>query len=123
MKIFLKREMIADSGEVDRLQSDLNNQSELVSRLFAELSGTERLYNSLNERIMELTNRLKNRAYPTREGERLHSDLARMRGTLTDYDKRVQSKRVEYDLAKKTLQQMLDNFDKKYLSVNIPEQK
>lgn len=122
MLIHFKKSALADSSEIDGVLSDMKRLQDQTETAFLELSGAQRMLQSRSEKIMELSNRLRHGAHPTREKERLESDLIKLKNT-TELEKTVETKRQAYDELRNKLKTLQDRFSRDFLTVDIPSGK
>lgn len=122
MKLFLKRDAVASSSDVDGVLGEMRKLQDLTEVAFNEYSGAQRILQSRSEKILELSNRLRNGAHPVRERARLEDDLRRMQDTKS-LEETVRIKRAAYEDARKKLKEVTERFNASYLAVELPEAK
>lgn len=123
MRIYLRRDLIADSEEVRALQDTIKQQEELVRKLSTSAGGAQLTKANHSQKVKELSSRLKNGAHVATEKARLEKRLESLKEEVPVLEQAVADSAEKYQLALKELKELRKHFDDTYIAFDAVESK
>lgn len=121
MRIYLKRELLADGDEVKNLLDTIQQQEELVHRLSVAAGGAQLTKANHSQKVKELDLRLKNGNHKVSDKARLESKLLALKEEVPALEQTLADSAEKHRLALEELHELQKHFKATYIAFDAVE--